>query len=821
MYSVLSCLSSQHDYRLVLLAALVCVIAAFTALKLYSHVVTATGFRRIAFTILAGVCSASGIWATHFVAMLAYDSGVPIGYDPVITVASLLIAISITVPGFYVAAQGGTWKRAAGGAMIGAGIGAMHYTGMNALLVPGDLNWETTTVAVSLTIGVCLTAVALEAFHRVGGIKGTALGALILTLAICGLHFTAMGAVTVVPNPTIAVSASSFDNPKLALAVAAVAALLLVSGLAAALLETQASRQREAVDDDFRRTSDELAQEAEERRRLFETSLDLILITDRKGTLVRVSPISKITLGYDPDEMIGRSASDFLYPDDLEATRDEMRKARAGRSTRNFETRYVHKDGRVVTLAWSGVWSEPEQKHFFVGRDMTERKLNEERLRTLAHFDQLTGLPNRLTLRDELGKRLNQLADPARSVSVSIFDLDGFKDVNDTLGHSVGDRLLQEVAARLKEVLATADADAYRIGGDEFVVVASDWRDQRVITDIVATLLQRLSERYEIEGNGVFIAASAGLATGPRDGTDIEHLMSNADLALYNAKDAGGRTYRVFQPVLRAKAEMRRQLDVDLRRAFAANEFVLHYQPQIRLSDDVLAGAEALLRWHHPEKGLLAPASFIEALAESAIAVDVGRWILRTACANAAAWRRQGLHVRVGVNLFPAHFREGTLKEDVETALRQAGLPADGLELEITENIALSQDEEMLQPLRAIRNMGVGLAFDDFGTGYASLSYLTRYPLSRIKIDRSFVSRITANPTREESAIVRSIIVLAHNLGLEITAEGVEDATQEDFLRGENCDEVQGYHYARPLPAAEFEKFARSSRSRPVHALAS
>jgi len=795
-----------------MLAALICVVAAFTAFKLYSHVVAATGFRRGAFAALAGVCTASGIWATHFVAMLAYDSGVPIGYDPVITVASLLVAIAITVPGFYVAAQAGTWKPAAGGGAIGAGIGAMHYTGMNALLVPGQLSWDAATVVASLIIGICLTAAALQAFHTAGGIKGTAFGALVLTLAICGLHFTAMGAVTVVPDPTILVSASSFDNPKLAIAVAAVISLLLASGLAAALLETQASRQRKAAAEAFRRTSDELAQEAEERRRLFETSLDLILIADRKGALVRVSPSSKVTLGYEPGEMIGKSADEFLYPEDLEATRQEMRQARAGRSTRNFETRYIHKNGRVVTLAWSGVWSEPEQKHFFVGRDMTERKAAEARLWALAHHDQLTGLPNRLTLREELGQTLKDFVDETRGVSVAIFDLDGFKDINDTLGHSLGDRLLQEVAARITEVIAATDARVYRIGGDEFVLVSPDWRDQRIVTNVVTSLLHRLSERYEIDGHGVFIAASAGVATAPRDGTDIEHLLSNADLALYSAKDAGGGTYRVFQPILRAKAEMRRHLDTDLRRAFTAREFVLHYQPQIRLSDGTVVGAEALLRWHHPEKGLLTPATFIEALAESTVALDVGLWILRTVYWKPAEWRAQGFQVRVGVNLFPAHFREGTLKEDVGTALLHAGLPGDSLELEITENIALNQDEEMLRPLRAIRAMGVGLAFDDFGTGYASLSYLTRYPLSRIKIDRSFVTKISGKPAREESAIVRSIIVLAHNLGLEITAEGVENAAQERFLRAQRCDEVQGYHYARPLPESEFEKFARSNR---------
>ena len=811
MYNVLSCLATQHDYRLVLLAALICVVAAVTAFKLYSHVATSDGFRRLAFTTLTAVCTASGIWATHFVAMLAYDSGVAVSYEPVTTVASLLIAIAVTAAGFFLAAQGRTWNPAAGGAVVGAGIGAMHYTGMHALIVPGTLTWDGPTVVSSLVLGVGLTSVALVFFHRETGLKANMLSALMLTLAICSLHFTAMGAVTVIPDPTILVAGSSFDNPKLAVAVAAVTSVLLVSGIAAALVETEALKQRRAVDEDFRRTSLELAQEIEERRRLFETSLDLILITDRKGKFIRVSPSSAATLGYAPEEMIGRNASEFVYPEDIEATRQEMRQARAGRSTRNFETRYLHKDGRVVALAWSGVWSEPEQKHFFVGRDMSERKLAEERLRTLAHYDQLTGLANRVTLRDHLGELMQNAGSDPETVSVALFDLDGFKDVNDTLGHSVGDVLLQHVARRMEVTAHGTGARIFRSGGDEFVLVVPDRQDQRIVTHLVASLLAKLSERFEFSGHNVFVGASAGIATAPRDGVDIEQLMSNADLALYSAKAAGRRGYRLFQPVLRAKAQARRDLDADLRRAFAEGEFLLHYQPQIRLTDGTLTGAEALLRWNHPQRGLLMPGDFIEALSESKVALDLGRWILRTACASAAAWQAKGHAIRIGVNLFPVHFREGNLREDVEAALLEADLPADALELEITENIALGHDADMMASLKNIRDMGVGLAFDDFGTGFASLSYLTLCPISRIKIDRSFVGRIDENSTPQDSAVVRAIIGLAHNLGLHVTAEGVELAVQETFLRAEHCDEAQGFHYSRALPLHEFERFARSS----------
>ena len=576
-----------------------------------------------------------------------------------------------------------------------------------------------------------------------------------------------------------------------------------------------AMQERAQADHEMQQKSEALKQESEERRRLFETSLDLILITDRQGNFIRVSPSSAMILGYSPNEMIGHSAVEFIYQDDLESTRAEMRLARAGQQTRNFETRYVHKDGRVVTLAWSGVWSEPEQKHFFFGRDMTERKLVEVKLKRLAHYDQLTGLPNRVSLQYDLNELIQLCAaSDSLATSIAMFDLDGFKDINDTLGHSTGDLLLQEVAKRFIAV-ANGRAQVYRLGGDEFVVIFRDCGDPRAVAQVVDAILKRIGEQFEINDQQLFIGVSAGIAIAPADGSDVDELISSADLALYDAKAAGGHTYRLFLPTLRAKAQGRRELDTELRRAFSDKEFILYFQPQLRLSDGAVVGAEALLRWQHPKQGILGPGAFIDALSKSPIALEVGRWILQTACESAAMWRRMSLApVRIGVNLFPVQFHEGTLLKDVDSALLQSGLPAQALELEITENIALGRDGVMLAPLRALRAKGVSLAFDDFGTGFASLSYLTRYPLTRIKIDQSFVQKITDKPKSQDAAIVRSIIVMAHNLGLEVIAEGVETRDQADFLRVEKCEEVQGFLYAKPLPAGEFEKFLRASQTR-------
>src|SRR5260221_4795432 len=432
-----------------------------------------------------------------------------------------------------------------------------------------------------------------------------------------------------------------------------------------------------------------------------------------------------------------------------------------------------------------------------------------EALNQLAHFDQLTGLPNRVRLPEDMHTVVRTRAGhPAHPITVAMLDLDGFKDVNDTLGHSVGDRLLQEVARRLTSVLG--ETRVYRLGEHEFVLVLEKCGDPLVASDVVDSILKRLTAQFVVDGHQLFVAANVDLAIAPAHGSNVDDLLANADLALYDAKAAGSRSCRLYVPTLRARAKHRRELDTELRRACANQEFVLYFQPQVRSSDGAVIGAEALLRWHHPERGILAPGAFIDALGESAVAIETGRWILTDACKTAPGWRAKGLPpIRMGVNLFPAQFRNGSLLLDVEQALSESGLPPDALELEITENIALRREEGTLAPLKALRARGVGIAFDDFGTGYASLSYLTRYPLTRIKIDRSFIQKIGEQSAAEDTAIVRSIIVMGRNLGLEVIAEGVETTAQADFLKAECCPELQGFLFSKPLPSNAFEHYLR------------
>jgi diguanylate cyclase (GGDEF)-like protein/PAS domain S-box-containing protein len=539
-----------------------------------------------------------------------------------------------------------------------------------------------------------------------------------------------------------------------------------------------------------------------------------IVCSDMERRIMLWSRAAEQLYGYTPEQTLGTPIK-IVPPDGRAESRALYERARNGESIRDVDVTRRRKDGSIVDVRLAAApMYHPDgtvRGVAWAHEDITDRKRAEEQLKRLAHYDPLTGLPNRLSLRKAL-ERLLLSAAPATPTSIALFDLDGFKDVNDTLGHSIGDQLLIEVGQRLIESTKRhgEQDQVFRLGGDEFVVIIPGCGDPRVVGGLVDTMLKRLAEPFRISEQALHLGGSAGVAIAPNDGANVDDLIANADLALYQAKSDGGRTYRLFMPILRAQAQARRGLDLELRRAFAEDELELYFQPEIRLADRAVVGAEALLRWRHPQRGIVAPAAFIDTLADSSIAPEVGRWIIRAACAQAAAWRAMGLPLgRIGVNLFPTQLQGEALIRDIDDALRESGLPAQVLELEITENVALNY-EDAITPLQQLSDRGVKLAFDDFGTGYASLSYLTRFPLARIKIDRSFICNITDNA--EHAAIVRSLIAMAHNLGLEVIAEGVETEAQAAFLLAENCEEAQGFLYAKPLPAAEFEDYLRTRR---------
>lgn len=516
--------------------------------------------------------------------------------------------------------------------------------------------------------------------------------------------------------------------------------------------------------------------------------------------------------GHSAKQVIGKPLS-IIIPARHRAAHDAglARAVRAGQARlagRAVDIIALHANGHELPVDLSlSMWFEDGEPMFgALLRDIADRHSAQQRLEHLAHCDTLTSLPNRNALHERLGVQIDKAP-----CSLLLLDLDGFKHVNDSLGHSIGDDLLAKVAARLTKAVGACGFVA-RLGGDEFAVLLSDCADPLRINEITRRIFARLSPPFELAGQSIYIGTSIGIAMSPRDAMKAEQLLSSADLALYSAKGQGGGVRTFFAPAMQNSSEQRHRLSAELRQALAMNEFELWYQPQVRLTDNSPTGVEALLRWRHPDHGLLAPGAFIEVLENSAIAEEVGDWIVEQACAAAAGWKRAGLGpLRVGVNLFAAQLRSSRLLAVISSALARHGLLAEQLELEITENTVLRHSSQSTKALRKLKSLGVGIAFDDFGTGFASLSLLQKYPLTRLKIDRSFVAHVDRSAA--DAAIVKAVIGMAKSLDLGVIAEGVETVGQEAALVRLGCDEAQGFRYGRAMTAiAVAESYRDRSR---------
>lgn len=555
---------------------------------------------------------------------------------------------------------------------------------------------------------------------------------------------------------------------------------------------------------------------------IMQADFSAVVVVDARDSVVFVNRAAEALFGGRARGMRGMPIQALfaahLQPDPAAAEAWLRGEASGGTGTAQFNLLVQGAGGELRTLeAARCAWRLNQgQGVALVLRDITQRLAQQEHLRRIALYDPLTGLPNRNALVDVLDAHLRS-GMPA--LGLALLGLDGFKAINDTLGHANGDALLQAVAERLQTMLPEG-ASIARFGGDEFAIVYPD-----VDADALEARLARLfaGDRppYDVNGHRIHLDASIGLAVfgqGDDDGAAIEgkDLIARADLALYKAKAGGGRQYCRFEPGMRREIDARRLLDLELRRAHLRNEFELHYQPQIDLGSGVTVGAEALLRWRHPERGLLAPVDFIEALGSSPVAAEVGRWILHQACLDAARWPRVGgREIAISINLFPVQVTNGRLQDEVGQALDASGLQAERLELEITENIALRPGDMASRSLADLRARGVRLAFDDFGTGYASLSMLQRFQIDRVKIDRSFVRDMLAN--HGDAAIVRSIMLISRNLELEVIAEGVENLDQADLLRDLGCQGAQGFLYAPALASHAFDAWL-ASEPRPAAA---
>lgn len=566
-----------------------------------------------------------------------------------------------------------------------------------------------------------------------------------------------------------------------------------------------------------RKRTEQALQESEQRfRQLVAMSSDWYWEQDEQFRFTAVTGDFTEKSGIAVERVIGKCRWEYVPTlGDTDAGRAHRAVLAAHQPFRNLEYRAIDEDGYERWFCVNGQPVFDDQGRFTgyrgTGSDITARKVTEQRVHHVAQHDVLTGLPNRSLLQDRLSQAVAYAGRSGRSVWVMLIDLDRFKFVNDSMGHKAGDVLLMTVAARLCATLRETDTVA-RLSGDEFVVILSEHADQPLGVEIVERVMASVAQPVMLGNREFFVTCSIGVAAYPSDGTPADSLIEHADIAMYRAKKLGRNNYQFYTPAMNEESLERVRIESALRNALERDEFVLHYQPQVDLQTGQVVGMEALIRWQHPELGMVPPGRFVGVAEDTGLIVPIGAWVMRTACAQNKAWQDAGLgKLRVAVNVSARQFGAADLVPSIEAVLADTGLAPSCLELELTESLFMSDVTPAVELLHRMKALGVNLSIDDFGTGYSSFSYLSRFPIDVLKIDRSFVNDITHDAN--DAAIVASIIALAHNLRLSVIAEGVETAEQLDYLRHQGCDEMQGYYFSKPLPAAEFEALLRQRRS--------
>lgn len=678
MFKIISCLAYEHDYSFVVIAAIVCVAGAAMTMRLFDRAARLSADARFAWIMLSGVACGSAIWTTHFVAMLGFKLPFEAAFNPLLTIASLLIAIAFTAAGLHLAAAPPNGMPVeTGGAVIGIGIVAMHYTGMSGFEIAGRIEWDASLVEASILFAVAFGALAMHLAARQRIRFAKPLSVVALVLAICAMHFTGMGAATVVPDPSVPVPTKVFSSEFLAVLV--LATMAIIAGLT--LYAMDAKSQRELVDS----------------------------------------------------------------------------------------------------------------------------------FRHAAQHDPLTGLPNRAFLSDNLPGMLERSAAAGKEAAVIVVDLDRFKEINDVHGHNAGDLLLQTLANRLRALTGPGELVA-RVGGDEFVAVKQDVSSRQEVDGFVRRLVDCVLDPVHNKAKTLSVGASVGVSLYPDHAGDADDLIGAADLAMYRAKRSLTDKICYYDRSMDEGRRERSALAIELRHALDRDEFELYYQPQHDMKSGEVTAFEALLRWHHRERGLIAPEEFIPIAEENGLIIPIGEWVLKTACAEVATWRKP---YKIAVNIAAAQLTQADLPKVVHETLLATGLAASRLELEITEASIIEDRERALHVVRKLKALGVTIAMDDYGIGYSSLSTLQIFPFDRVKIDRSFVEDV-ANDSAS-AAIVRATILLANDLRIPVLAEGVEKQENFEFLRAEGCSEMQGFLFGRPQPLSEIASLV-GRETRPAEA---
>lgn len=787
MFRVYDCLTMDHDWRLVVLAATVCLLASAVAISMFHRAQSAAGRSRLIWVCLDAAAAGCGIWATHFIAMLAYNPVDDFGFDLTLTLLSLLVAILLTGAGFGLAVlEARHWTWILGGAAGGLGIAAMHYTGIAAWHVPGRIAWSPGIVVASVVIGSVFSFGAAFFGVRRDSWANSSAAVAMLALAILSLHFTGMGAIEFVPDPARVVSSMTTSPQVISFVVAGVTVTILGMCQVAAMSDRRwkgtLRRQKILLDSALENLSQGLC--------MFDGDGRVTLHNQRYATMT----------GLPSGDYAGRSLLDLLKqrealgaftegPDARFA--DVMAEMREGRTN----SRTVEVFGRTLRVVES-----PKQGGGWIAtfEDITEWLKIQNKIAHMAHHDALTDLANRAQLVKHLENALADVSGRGDSMALHFIDLDHFKSVNDTLGHDAGDYLLKFVAERLRAIVGEDDLVA-RLGGDEFVVIQASIKGKDQAVSFARRLSAAMAVPIAFSEQKIVATVSVGIALAPEDGATPEALLKSGDLALYQAKADGRNCTRFFKPAMAAQLRQRIGLEDLIRHAVLNDGFELHYQPLFRMSDRRLIGFEALVRMRAQDGKLIPPMEFIPLAENLGLIGKVGAWVLKEACRTAATWPED---LTVAVNLSPSEFAIGSISGVVANALREAGVAPHCLELEITETLLLDDSAAVMTELYKLKNMGVAIVMDDFGTGHSSLSYLWKFPFDKIKIDSSFMAGFDSSPRNAET-VIKTIIALGRELKMKVTVEGVETAKHAAFLDGSNTDQAQGFFFGRPMPAAD------------------
>ncbi|WP_291894676.1 EAL domain-containing protein [Maricaulis sp.] len=778
--------AAVHDVWLLGVAALLSLVCAVAAIAAVRRILILEDERRLVWLTVAGFLTGIGSWGAGFVATMGFNAGVTIAFDPFLVLSSFLVVVGMACAGWTVMAfLKHKLGSLVGGATVGAGAAAMIYFGLNAISAPVPVGWSEPVACLGMAAVVGVTMLSALLASRVTGAVGLALAASVLASVPLIAYFTLTQALEVSQVELMQV-AKLETAPKLmgltiALGILPIAGL----GLSFALFDLHIGKRREA--------------EGQRINALANSTFEgLVLVQD--GRIVEVNErICEIT-GLEKEDLINMPLCKVGLD---EASVAVLQGLECGdKSTCRLRSR----SEQIITAQVScrGIEFRNEDSLIIAFRDISSEERSRQRIMHMAHHDALTGLPNRLRFREALENELTMAWGNHTEVALMFFDLDRFKEVNDVHGHAAGDELLKTVAERMQDALPKG-AIAARLSGDEFAVILPDCESRMAANAVAERVVASVGSPVTIGSVHLNVSASGGVTMFPLDGEDPDRLMNQADLALYKAKHLGRNCVCDFDPKMGRELQEKRMLESDLAMAIEDELLDLHFQPQSHLGTGEIRGFEALVRWEDEVRGFVSPAEFIQLAEESGQILKLGQWVLETACREAVYWPEGQ---RVAVNVSPAQFKQGNFILSVERALAKSGLEPHRLEIEITEGVVIDDEARALTLMRRLKELGVGLSMDDFGTGYASLNYLRAFPFDKIKIDRSFISGLQNEP--EAQIIVASTIELAHQLGMGVVVEGIEDLDEMSALGDQPEVLIQGYLLSRPLTRGQLPEFLKN-----------